>query len=328
MCRRQHQEGPAVTGDKPIDRCPVCNVQLEEPGRQERDDVFRINCGNCGLHRFTHEALQDLPGFAPDYRHRVPLAFRLASTAPDIVVTSAMVQGFLRSDGMPSPLERVDLLLDHMNRESAGQPGVQVRLPPIALRARLACADKAGASWVIQEAKAQGLIAGDAMDYAITAKGWQRHAAWLAGGARTTHAFMAMRFGDDELDRVYRDHLVPAVAATGFELRTVNGPHQTAGSIDNRMRVEIRTSRFLVCDLTHGNRGAYWEAGFAEGLGRPVFYVCRADVLADRQHPDHPHFDTRQQLIITWDPADPAPGMQALKDAIRATLPDVARMED
>ena len=40
------------------------------------------------------------------------------------------------------------------------------------------------------------------------------------------------------------------------------------------MRVQIRASRFVICDLTHGNRGAYWEAGFAEGIGRPVIFVC------------------------------------------------------
>jgi hypothetical protein len=94
------------------------------------------------------------------------------------------------------------------------------------------------------------------------------------------------------------------------------------------MRVEIRTSRFVICDLTHGNRGAYWEAGFAEGLGRPVFYICRRDVLNDRNHPDHPHFDTAHQLIIEWNPADPATGMQELKDVIRATLPAEAQMDD
>ena len=120
----------------------------------------------------------------------------------------------------------------------------------------------------------------------------------------------------------------PAVKAAGFDLRTTNDDHKTAGSIDNRMRVELRTSRFVVCDLTHGNRGAYWEAGFAEGLGRPVFYLCRADVLKDRQHPDHPHFDTAHQLIIGWDPAAPAEGMAELKAVIRATLPAEAKMED
>ena len=47
-----------------------------------------------------------------------------------------------------------------------------------------------------------------------------------------------------------------------------------AGLIDDRLRVEIRTSRFLIADLTHENAGAYWEAGFAEGLGKPVIYTC------------------------------------------------------
>lgn len=317
-----------MTGDKPIDRCPVCNLQLEEPGRQERDDVFRINCGNCGPHRFTLEALEDLPGHAPDEQGRMAVSFRLTRTRADTLVTSDMIAAFVHADGLPSPLERIDLLLEHMNRVSGGQPGVKVMLSPMLLRGPLACVHKAGALWVVNEALAQGLISGERVEYAITAQGWQRHAAWLEGGARSTHAFMAMSFSEPAAWDMYTHHLVPAVAATGFELRTVNGSHQTAGSIDNRMRVEIRTSRFLVCDLTHGNRGAYWEAGFAEGLGRPVFYVCRAAVLASEDREIAPHFDTRQQLIITWDPANPAPGMQALKDAIRATLPDMARMED
>ena len=139
---------------------------------------------------------------------------------------------------------------------------------------------------------------------------------------------MAMKFGDALVDAVFSDHIRPAVAATGFELRTVAGDHKTAGSIDNRMRVEIRTSRFLVCDLTHGNRGAYWEAGFAEGLGRPVFYVCRRDVLEDRKHIDHPHFDTAHQLITAWAPERIDADMQELKSVIRNTLPAEAKMED
>jgi hypothetical protein len=149
----------------------------------------------------------------------------------------------------------------------------------------------------------------------------------MRSGHGSAHAFMAMRYSD-EMHRVFRDHLVPAVKETGFDLRTANGPQQPAGSIDDRMRVEIRTSRFLVCDISDGNRGAYWEAGFAEGLGRPVFYVCRADVLRDPAHPNHPHFDTRQSLIVPWDPADMAPGMLKLKQAIRATLPEMAKLED
>lgn len=59
-----------------------------------------------------------------------------------------------------------------------------------------------------------------------------------------------------------------------------------------------------------------------------MIYVCSAAVLADEQHPAHPHFDTRQQLIVPWDLADMAPAVRKLKAAIRATLPTEARMED
>jgi hypothetical protein len=139
---------------------------------------------------------------------------------------------------------------------------------------------------------------------------------------------MAMEFGDGQLDALYIDHLKPAVRATGFELRRNDEAHKTAGLIDNRMRVEIRTARFVLCDLTHGNRGAYWESGFAEGIGRPVVYICRRDVF---EHPDprvRPHFDIAHQAIVAWDPAEPEAAMLELKAMIRATLPDEARLTD
>ena len=34
---------------------------------------------------------------------------------------------------------------------------------------------------------------------------------------------------------------------------------------------------FLWPIFTHGDPGAYWEAGFAEGLGKPVIYTCEKD---------------------------------------------------
>jgi nucleoside 2-deoxyribosyltransferase len=90
----------------------------------------------------------------------------------------------------------------------------------------------------------------------------------------------------------------------------------------------IRTSRFLVCDVTHGNRGAYWEAGFAEGLGKPVIYTCRRDVFDDRTHENHPHFDASHWVTVPWDPADPAGAARKLKDTVRATLPSEAILSD
>ena len=94
------------------------------------------------------------------------------------------------------------------------------------------------------------------------------------------------------------------------------------------MRVDIRTSRFVVCDVSHGNRGAYWEAGFAEGLGKPVIYTCRADILGDPVHEHHPQFATAHMATVAWDPSDLAKAARELKTKVRATLPDEAKMTD
>ena len=50
-----------------------------------------------------------------------------------------------------------------------------------------------------------------------------------------------------------------------------------AGLIDDQLRVDIQSSDFLIADLTHDNLGAYWEAGYAEGLGKPVIYTCEQE---------------------------------------------------
>lgn len=37
----------------------------------------------------------------------------------------------------------------------------------------------------------------------------------------------------------------------------------------------IRDSKFVVVDLTHKNNGAYFEEGYAMGLGKPVIQLCK-----------------------------------------------------
>jgi hypothetical protein len=108
----------------------------------------------------------------------------------------------------------------------------------------------------------------------VNMAGWQRYETPKHAQVESRAAFMAMQFGDAEFNRVVNDCVKLAVEATGFELRLLTDG-QPAGLIDDRLRVTSRTARFVIADLTHANNGAYWEAGFAEGLGRPVIYTCR-----------------------------------------------------
>ena len=83
-----------------------------------------------------------------------------------------------------------------------------------------------------------------------------------------------------------------AVRQAGFELiRLDDSP--PAGLIDDRLRVEIQSSDFLIADLTHDNLGAYWEVGYAEGLGKPVVYTCEKTKFDQEET----HFDTNHHLL-------------------------------
>lgn len=159
----------------------------------------------------------------------------------------------------------------------------------------------------------------------LTLAGWRLFEELQRGKSTSRIAFMAMQFGDVELDRIYKDHFKDGVAATGFDLKRVD-EGQPAGLIDDRLRVEIRQCRFLIADLTHQNRGAYWEAGFAEGLGKPVIYTCRKDVFEDKV--EGTHFDTNHHLTVSWEPDKLDDAVERLKATIRATLPDEAKFGD
>ena len=91
---------------------------------------------------------------------------------------------------------------------------------------------------------------------------------------------MAMKYCE-EMDSIF-GHFRAAVEDTGFRLVKLDAPAE-AGLINNRMRVEIRTSRFLVADLTHDNHGAYfvfttvcWEIDRIEKAQQELKDVIRA----------------------------------------------------
>lgn len=131
----------------------------------------------------------------------------------------------------------------------------------------------------------------------MTIDGWTEVERLKAERSVSKHGFMAMPFGKADVLNAYQNAFLPALRNAGFELRLVT-ENQPAGLIDDQLRVGIRTARFMVADLTHDNRGAYWEAGFAEGLGRPVFYTCEKGQFEDKDRGTY--FDTNHLNTVLW----------------------------
>jgi len=120
-------------------------------------------------------------------------------------------------------------------------------------------------------------------------------------------------------------YLIPAAKKAGYELGNALASEPTAGNIHARLEVEIRTARFVVAELSHHNNGAYWEAGFARGLGKPVIYMFNKKIGGSVRPP---HFDVGSDHYIAWDQDKPQEAADALKGIIRATLFGEAVMED
>jgi hypothetical protein len=310
--------------------CPLCTGTLGQPVTSGGEGLWlRIDCRNCGDHRFSNVLVNvlDRPeSYDQDTRARI--AFGVKRVRSETLIDSNLLNEIEKVTVLPPAMERLSNLLIYA--AEAGEPGKVLSLNPKNLRAVLGCATSESAKWVIDQAKHRKYFVDDTNPGLVTlsARGWECYDELDRSGKDSRHAFMAMSFNEPDIAAFYRDHLKRAVSETGFELRKTNDPHASAGAIDVRMKVEIRTSKFLLCDLSHGNRGAYWEAGFAEGIGRPVIYLCRVEVLVNKTHAHHPHFDTANQLIIAWDPNNPNKALNELKAVIRATLPTEAKMED
>lgn len=128
----------------------------------------------------------------------------------------------------------------------------------------------------------------------------------------SAQAFVAMWL-DKSIKHIYKDAIAPAVAAAGYDHLRIDEA-DSLEPITDQIIAEIRRSRFLVADFTHGCNGArgsvYYEAGFAHGLNIPVIFTAREGTK--------PHFDTSTYPHIFWNPNDLPTFTNALKSRILA----------
>lgn len=68
--------------------------------------------------------------------------------------------------------------------------------------------------------------------------------------------------------------------------------------IDAKIINDINDSFFVVADVTQQKHGVYFEAGYAQGIGKPVIWCVRKGDLKNV------HFDTRQYNHIVWEDPD------------------------
>jgi len=312
-------------------KCPVCMMDLDGPVREVFESSAKeYNCRNCGPYALSFEAQHMGPSLEnrPE-AERALLSHsirKMAQRSRRPLITRELIVQVLRDQKLPTPTEQVENLLLWLG-DSLGHWGEQTQLLPQTHTAVIGAVNVDNFYAVGKELLDRGLfhgseIAGAAFRGTLSLAGWRAYQKLMRGASASRRGFMAMPYGNALLDSVFAACFKPAAKLAGFDLQRLD-ESPPAGLIDARLRVEVRTSRFVVADLTDENPGVYWEAGYAEGLGKPVIYTCRR-----RYFDEHgTHFDTSHHHTVPWDEAGLDGATTALTATIRATLPNEAVLE-
>lgn len=297
-----------------IDNCPVCRIaQFDIVDELERGNRLEIKCARCGPYVIGKMAI-----------------FRLnAASAPDHVLS-----GWIRHREIQGT-EAPTILQENLEQIRQWLPSFSVSDRPVELLSSLATLSRhAGASyqgnvhsdtslaWAQNEDEFQlhlgtllrrGFVslemeAEGNYRASLTAEGWEQ--VERGSALILPRGFVAMSFADSMLP-VWTDGLRQGIEAAGYVAHRVDSePH--VQRIDQKIVADIRTSKFVVVDVTEQKQGAYFEAGLALGFGKTVIWTVREDDLKNV------HFDTRQYAHIVW--KDSAQLAETLRDVIVAVL--------
>lgn len=306
--------------------CPICGTSANV---RSDGHLYAVDCARCGDFGAARELLDDWhdsPWNSDERRWRVSIASYFILRLQDGKHRAILDEDFFRSltdRTLPTPAEVADNLLIYIGdllRRSPGEPA-DINILDMRIVSEIGGGSEHDIEWLLKELRNNNYVTSrdDGMAsrrVRLTLTGWERFEELRKERAESKYAFLARKFDNPELDGVV-DIFKSAVAQTGFDLRIVS---QKAGLIDSIIEYEIRGARFLISELSDDNAGAYWEAGFAEGLGKPVIYICREGKKT--------HFDTEHRHTIRWHPDRPDESAEMLKAVIRNTLLGDAKQTD
>jgi hypothetical protein len=118
--------------------------------------------------------------------------------------------------------------------------------------------------------------------------------------AEHSTVFVALQFKDLQgnprkiVDTVIR----PVCADFGLTAYDVSEKEHNESITDEIMK-SISSSRFVIADLTYGNNGAYYEAGYAKGQGIEVILTCSRKWFDQKD--GGVHFDVQGLNLILYE---------------------------
>lgn len=315
--------------------CPVC-LSLDgfdcKSAPFGKKDASLFDCSVCGGFAISRTALHDdldsrLPNFTRVKRAALSHKIRLDNERekkPRMWLSDQLSEFLEEGPSLPTPASQATNIIRWIGTQVQETGEAAANLSP-EFQAFIGAPSRQFACELLIELRDRNLVSGlflpelngppHAQDLNLTLSGWELFDQEQKGLVSGGYGFIALKFGDPTLDTLINDHIKPALAEIGYKTIDLRDVSQ-AGVIDNIMRMHIRDCAFLIADLTHENAGAYWEAGFAEGLGKPVLYICESEKFEK----ERTHFDTNHCTTVPWRTGEESEFVRELIATIRRSL--------
>ena len=304
--------------------CDICGRYMTDYALWQQARDTKNNIGHWDLTSVQRAVLS--------HRIRTKTSGRPANERDLLLITTALLDSLRSNSLLPSPTAQATNIVRFVG-ERVSQSGEPIERFPYKIHAIIGSLNRTAAVRLMNELAKRGTITSVSNSHYQTESGefpwppepaginlsldgWAQYESQRRGSYESNYGFIAMQFNESDLEDFVQNVVKPTVKnATGYDLVDM-GDVATAGIIDNIMRVRIKEARFMIADLTHDNRGAYWEAGYAEGLGKPVVYICEAEKFER----DKSHFDTNHCTTVPWSSDDPETFRQQLSATLRRSL--------
>lgn len=316
--------------------CPICGTTLEREIKCDTDYIYYVTCTTCGrfaLEEDYYESLIDrndakirkseIASYLFYHKDHLPFSFICGDT--DFVPKSHRPVSIeeIKSWYPKTFSEKIDMFLLGLAKRMNffGEPilfsyeqfysaSFVERNPqgPWRMHSDII---KTQAEFFENYLKNQGYTDTYKNGFIIQPKGLERIDS-LQQKERNTgkNVFVSMSFSDNT--RQTREALRDAIIDAKFSPEFIDEIIHNKQIVPEMFRL-IRESRFLILEISDPNYGAYYEAGYALGLGKEVIICCNKEVFNRKYETEEeqkyakylrPHFDIAQKQILVWDDYD------------------------
>lgn len=154
----------------------------------------------------------------------------------------------------------------------------------------------------------------DKYNIELTPEGWNRVDKIQKSRIFNKDIFVSMSFAAETKNT--REAIRSGIESAGFSAEFLDEITHNKQIVPEMFRL-IRESKMLILDISIPNYGAYYEAGYALGLGKEVIICCERSVFEGKYKVNgqeiseeekikferylKPHFDIAQKQILLWD---------------------------